>query len=67
MVPKCRECEFHIIQSIGLTASCRQYHWCTHLEVQTKYLDKSSLSAKEFKTSPKWCPLRQEAADAKDR
>jgi hypothetical protein len=55
-VPKCKECNCHIMHppTYGLM-SC---HWCRHPKALINGYQDNPMYASEFKTSPKWCPLR---------
>jgi hypothetical protein len=50
-VPKCKECEFHLIKAIYK----QNNHWCKDV---TTLGHPKFIFAKEAKTSPKWCPKR---------
>jgi len=55
-VPKCKKCNYHAMYppSHGLM-SC---HWCGHPKVLLDGHMDNPMYASEFKTSPKWRPLR---------
>jgi len=58
-VPKCKECSNHEYKTLkGMTSEGygQRYHWC----MLVSYSYNKNISALEFKTSPKWCPKRNE-------
>jgi len=54
-VPKCKECEYYYKQPCGKI----NYHHC-HIPNDKDY-DCRTMSASEVKTSPKWCPKREDS------
>ena len=62
-VPKCKECEYLTEQARGEY----YYYGCNHstkkftfviLGTNIKHTIPKNIDAKEYRTSPKWCPLR---------
>lgn len=59
-VPKCRECEDLTTENVGCYKRYTHYY-CYHPEiVKIRISHRKQMSAREAKTSPKWCPLREE-------
>lgn len=67
-VPKCKECEHHI-QEHGTYSYVNHCHYCKEPSIEAerrsrnKYfelLPGETILPKEFRTSPKWCPLRKD-------
>lgn len=55
IVPKCKECEYLYMYTIGK----KTYYECCHEETQTILNQPSKrIYSESIKTSPKWCPLR---------
>lgn len=50
-IPKCEECEFHILEAIYN----KPYHWCMKVKIRGLW---QFVFAREAKSSPKWCPKR---------
>lgn len=64
VVPKCKECEDHTEEVRGEN----YYYGCNHptkcftfsvLGTNIKHTIPKNVDAKEYRTSPKWCPLRK--------
>lgn len=66
-VPKCKECEFHIPQYLGCGYVKNESHYChfvkNGVEIGCGY--GKWIKSKEYVTSPKWCPRRENGINIK--
>jgi len=54
---KCKECDYHKLYPIEIGLKNR--HWCGHRKVRMFQTQDKYMSAKEVKSRPEWCPLKE--------
>ena len=58
-VPRCMDCDYHSLRPLD-DPYIYPKHWCLYPNKKITFNDKRIL-AKDTKTSPKWCPLRNQS------